>query len=135
MTTVPATRPERGSPSPLGATMRDGGVNFSLYSHGAESIQLVLFATGSTTPAATIVLDPALHRTDNYWHVFVPGLQVGRSTATGSPGPNRPEDGHRFDSSKLLLDPYAREVVDDDYDRALSSCRGRRMPLPPCAGW
>jgi len=124
MHTTMTRAPERGSPSPLGATLRDGGVNFSLYSHGAESIQLVLFATGSTTPAATINLDPALHRTDNYWHVFVPGVQAGAQYGYRITGPNRPEDGLRFDSSKLLLDPYAREVVDDDYDRVLSSVPG-----------
>jgi len=118
---IQTTRPERGTPAPLGATMRDGGVNFSLYSHHAESVRLVLFAPGTNNPAGTILLDPAHHRTDNYWHVFLPGVRAGTQYGYGITGPSRPSEGLRFDSSKLLLDPYAREVVDDDYDRGLSS--------------
>jgi isoamylase len=72
----------------------------------------------------TILLDPVHHRTDNYWHVFVPGLPAGTQYGYRIGGPSRPGDGLRFDSSKLLLDPYAREVVDDDYQRMLSSQPG-----------
>ena len=72
-----ASRPERGTPAPLGATMRVGGVNFSIYSHNAESVELVLFDKGAPDSAKTLRLDPLSHRTDNYWHVFVPGLHAG----------------------------------------------------------
>jgi len=100
--------------------MRDGGVNFSLYAHDAESVELVLFTPGGNAPT-TIRLDPADHRTDNYWHVFVPGLRAGTQYGYRIAGSSRPEEGFRFDGSKLLLDPYAREVIDDDYDRGLAS--------------
>lgn len=121
MKNTTAFRTERGTPAPLGATMRDGGVNFSIYSHHAESVELVLFDKRAADSATTLRLDPLSHRTDNYWHVFVPGLHAGTQYGYRMTGPNRPDDGLRFDSSKLLLDPYAREVVDDDYDRTIAS--------------
>ena len=121
MKNTTAFRTERGTPAPLGATMRDGGVNFSIYSHHAESVELVLFDKRAADSAKTLRLDPLSHRTDNYWHVFVPGLHAGTQYGYRMTGPNRPDDGLRFDSSKLLLDPYAREVVDDDYDRTIAS--------------
>jgi len=116
--------PERGTPAPLGATVRDGGVNFSLYSHNADAVELVLLAPGESAPSVTIPLDPALHRTDNYWHAFLPGVRAGQQYGYRVRGPDRPGDGLRFDPSKLLLDPYAREVVDDDYDRLIASQPG-----------
>jgi isoamylase len=112
---------ERGTPAPLGATVRDGGVNFSLYSHDADTVELVLFTPGTPDPSATLLLDPSRHRTDNYWHAFVPGLRAGQQYGYRITGPTRPEDGLRFDPSKLLLDPYARAVIDDDYDRTTAS--------------
>jgi glycogen operon protein len=119
-----AHHPEPGTPAPLGATLHGGGVNFSLYSHHAASVELVLFAEGSSEPTATIPLDRARHRTDNYWHVFVPGLRAGQQYGYRVTGPDRPEDGLRFDQTKLLLDPYAKAVVDDDYDRVRASQPG-----------
>ncbi len=113
-----------GRAAPLGATVVDGGVNFSLYSHHAEAVELVLFDEGSAAPSATIALDPTTHRTDNYWHVFLPGCRAGQGYGYRVAGPNRPGDGLRFDPSKILLDPYARAVIDDDYDRALASTPG-----------
>ena len=58
-----ASRPERGTPAPLGATMRVGGVNFSIYSHNAESVELVLFDKGASDSAKTLRLDPLSHPT------------------------------------------------------------------------
>lgn len=121
MTIPPSINPEPGTPAPLGSTTRNGGVNFSLYSHDAESVELVLFEPGETDAAATIPLDSSRHRTDNYWHVFIPGLAAGTQYGYRIAGPNRPDQGLRFDSSKLLLDPYAREVVDDRYQRGLAA--------------
>ncbi len=121
MTLIPVGRPERGTPAPLGATIRGGGVNFSIYSHYAESVDLVILAPGSADPVATIPLNPAYHRTDNYWHVFVPGLGAGTQYGYRISGPHRPRDGLRFDNAKLLLDPYAREVDDTHYDRSRAS--------------
>jgi len=120
--TSPELKPGRSDP--IGATVRDGGVNFSLYSHHAESIEVLLFDEDASKPSTAIPLDPGRHRTDNYWHVFVPGLRPGQRYGYRVTGPVRPEGGLRFDPSKILLDPYAKAVVDDEYNRALASQPG-----------
>ncbi len=119
------TAVEPGTPDPLGATVRGRGVNFSLYSHHAESVELVLFAgkRGSKV-GRTLTLDPHRHRTGNYWHVFVPGLRAGQVYGYHVDGPCDPAGGLWFDRTKLLLDPYAKAVIDDDYDRVAAGRRG-----------
>jgi glycogen operon protein len=92
-------------------------VNFSLYSHSAESVELLLFADGSSEPGVALALDGQQHRTDNYWHVHVPDVGAGQRYGYRVSGPSRPRDGLRFDATKVLLDPYAKAVIDDDYDR------------------
>ena len=131
----PVGRSERGTPAPA---RRDDPRRrrelLALLARRRVGRAGAVRARDRPIPAATILLDPAVHRTDNYWHVFVPGLRAGRNTATGSAGPTDPTTAYRFDSSKLLLDPYAREVVDDDYDRALSVTAGdTEHSRPPCA--
>ena len=62
-----------GATSPLGATNVHGGVNFSLYSRDATSVELLLFdGPDDSRPARMITLDPVSNRTYHYWHVFVP---------------------------------------------------------------
>ena len=75
-------------------------------------------------PATVISLDANTHRTGSYWHVFVPGVKPGQLYGYRVTGPYQPEEGLRFDPSKLLLDPYARAVVDDAYDREAASQYG-----------
>ena len=125
-----------GSPDPLGATVVDGGVNFSLWSPDATGVELSLFdRKDRREPAAVVVLDPAVHRTDNYWHVAVSKVRSGTPYAYRVDGPYRPEDGLRFDRSKLLLDPYAKAVIDDDYDRTLATRFGASNLRAPCSAW
>jgi len=108
-----------GRSSPLGATVADGGVNFSLYSRTAGRVDLLLFDSESAAvPARVVPLDPAANRTYHYWHVFVPGLEAGQIYGYRVDGPTDPARGLRFDPSKVLLDPYARGVViPPGYDR------------------
>jgi len=108
-----ATRDEsEGRSSPLGATVSDGGVNFSLYSRDAREIELLLFHDADDVrPERVIHLEPASNRTYHYWHVFVPGLRAGQLYGYRAHGPFHPGLGLRFDPGKLLLDPYARAVV------------------------
>ena len=114
-----------GTPDLLGATPLADGVNFSLFSYHASEVDLLLFdQPGDGQPAAVIQLDSDTHRTGSYWHVFVPGLKPGQLYGYRLKGPYRPELGLRFDASKLLLDPYARAVVDDPYDRTAASQYG-----------
>jgi isoamylase len=108
-----------GASAPLGATVRPGGVNFSVFSKHATLIELLLFEEGNATqPARIIPLDADKHRTHHYWHVFVPGLQPGQVYAYRAHGPFVPENGYRFDAEKVLLDPYGLAVaVPERYDR------------------
>ena len=109
----------RGGSHPLGATLRDGGVQFSVYSKHAHAIDILLFDDGdSGRPSRVISLDPRRHRTYHYWHAFVPGIAAGQVYAYRAHGSWRPELGRRFDPAKVLLDPYGRAVhVPAAYDR------------------
>ncbi len=108
-----------GQSYPLGATVYAIGINFCLYSKHATGVELLLFDSENIVhPRRVIPLDPQRNRTSHYWHVFVPGLKVGQIYAYRVHGPFAPKSGHRFDSQKVLLDPYARAVVGEDiYDR------------------
>jgi glycogen operon protein len=101
-----------GRPSPLGATITDGGVNFSLFSRTAGGVELLLFdREDAARPARVVALDPVRDRTYHYWHTFVPGVKPGQIYAYRVSGPTDPGRGLRFDPTKVLLDPYGRGVV------------------------
>jgi isoamylase len=108
-----------GASAPLGATVRPGGVNFSVFSKGAALMELILFDDENVTrPARIIPLDADEHRTYHYWHVFVPDLKPGQVYAYRAHGPFVPIRGLRFDADKVLLDPYGLAVaVPETYDR------------------
>jgi len=111
-TIAPAKPAAVGRSCPLGATLVPGGANFSIYSRAASKIELLFFdREDDGGPARIIHFDPAENRTYHYWHVFVPGVQAGQIYGFRVHGPFDPENGLRFDSSKLLLDPYSRAVV------------------------
>jgi glycogen operon protein len=120
-----------GASAPLGATVRPGGVNFSVFSKHATLIELLLFDDGNATqPARIIPLDADKHRTHHYWHVFVPGLQPGQVYAYRAHGPFAPEHGCRFDAEKVLLDPYGLAVaVPQRYDRWAAARSGDNAGL------
>jgi isoamylase len=120
-----------GASAPLGATVRPGGVNFSVFSKRATLIELLLFDDGNATqPARVIPLDADNHRTHHYWHAFVPGLQPGQVYAYRAHGPFAPEHGYRFDAEKVLLDPYGLAVaVPERYDRWAAARSGDNAGL------
>jgi glycogen operon protein len=104
--------PLAGSSFPLGVTVREDGVNFSLYSRGAAGVELLLFdRVDDVAPTRVIRFDPIANRTYNYWHAFVPGISPGQLYGFRVDGPSDPARGLRFDSTKVLLDPYGRAVV------------------------
>ena len=111
-----------GRSTPLGATVVEGGVNFSLYSRTAAEVELLLFdSVNDGTPARVIRLCPAENRSYFYWHVFVPDVKPGQLYGYRIDGPTDLSSGLAFDSNKLLLDPYARGVaVPQDYQRTLA---------------
>jgi len=115
-----------GRSTPLGATLRDGGVNFSLYSRNALKVELLFFdRQDDARPSRIIPIEPVTGRTYHYWHTFVPGARAGQIYAYRVYGPFEPHLGFRFDSSKVLLDPYARNVVvPGNYTREAASRPG-----------
>jgi isoamylase len=126
-TSMTSDLPHRaGRSHPLGATVGSGGVNFSLFSRSASSLELLLFDRADDgRPARVIPIDPADNRTYHYWHLFVPGVQAGQIYGFRAKGPFDPANGFRFDRSKLLLDPYGRAVVvPQNYSRAAASREG-----------
>jgi isoamylase len=97
---------------PLGATIVDGGVNFSVFSRGATGVELLLFdREDDQRPRRVIQIDPVANRNYHYWHIFVPEVQAGQIYGLRVHGPNDLRNGFRFDATKLLLDPYGRAVV------------------------
>ncbi|MGO9774855.1 MAG: alpha-amylase family glycosyl hydrolase [Roseiarcus sp.] len=98
-----------GRPHPLGPTVRADGVNFSLFSQNATGLELLLFhGEYAKQPFQTIKLDPRVHKTFGFWHVFVEGLKPGALYAYRVDGPGNLAAGHRFDKQKVAIDPYAR---------------------------
>ncbi|WP_396127123.1 glycogen debranching protein GlgX [Edaphobacter bradus] len=118
--------PNAGRSAPLGATVGSGGVNFSLYSHDASGVELLLFdRDDDPRPSRVIALDPIINRTYHYWHTFVPGLKAGQIYGYRVYGAFEPNKGMRFDGAKVLLDPYGRGVaVPRNYSREAACKEG-----------
>ena len=112
--------------SPLGATLVDGGVQFSLFSRSATGVDLLLFdREDDPQPARIVHLDPLTDRTYFYWHTLVPDVRPGQLYGYRVDGPRAPERGLRFDPAKVLLDPYGRGVVvPKGYDRTAARLPG-----------
>jgi glycogen operon protein len=108
-----------GQSAPIGATVSDRGVNFSLFSRLATGVELLLFdREEDVAPARVIRIESTTNRTYHYWHAFVPGIRPGQIYGYRVEGANQPANGLRFDPSKVLLDPYGRGVVvPAKYDR------------------
>jgi isoamylase len=104
-----------GTSAPLGATLYPDGVNFSVFSKRASSIEVLLFDhEEATAPSRVIALDPSTHRSYHYWHVFVPHLVAGQVYAYRVHGSFEPQRGHRFDGDKVLIDPYGLAIAVPD---------------------
>jgi glycogen operon protein len=107
-----------GNRFPTGAMAAADGVNFSIYSAHAARVRLRLYRRErDRTPEAEIALDPRLHRTLNFWHVFVVGAQAGWYYTWCLDGPNDPAAGLRFFPERELLDPWAKIVSTELWDR------------------
>ena len=102
-----------GNPLPIGGAHQYGdGVNFVLFSRHATGVRLELYQNADdSSPTKIIDLDPARHRTGDVWHVWLRGIPAGQLYGYRLEGPYQPEQGHRFNSHKLLLDPYARAIA------------------------
>jgi isoamylase len=97
-----------GCPHPLGATWDGAGTNFAIYSEHAECVELCLFDKLDAVETTRIRLP---ERTTYVWHGYLRGLQPGQLYGYRVHGPFQPSDGLRFNSNKLLIDPYARALA------------------------
>ena len=102
------SRLSEGLPYPLGANWDGLGVNFALFSANATKVELCIFDEGGQTELERIELPEF---TDEVWHGYVHDARPGTTYAYRVHGPYAPEEGHRFNHNKLLLDPYARAHV------------------------
>ena len=108
---------EEGRPFPLGATWTGLGVNFALFSAHATRVELCLFDDTGEHEIARVDLP---EYTDEVWHGFLPDARPGTIYGYRVHGPYEPEQGHRFNPNKLLLDPYAKSTVGElKWDPAL----------------
>jgi isoamylase len=99
---------QEGRHEPMGACARDGGVNFAVFSQHAERIEVCVFdAQGHAEISRHRLHGPH----DAVFHGFLPDAGPGLVYGLRAHGPYRPEAGHLFNANKLLLDPYAREIV------------------------
>jgi isoamylase len=115
-------RSRPGAPYPLGATWDGAGVNFAVWSEHATGMELCLF--DGAQPAREVHRLPIREQTDRVWHVYLPEARPGLLYGYRAHGPYEPEAGHRFNPTKLLLDPYARAITGDvTWDDALFGYR------------
>src|SRR5947207_12052417 len=98
-----------GHPYPLGATWMGNGVNFALFSERATSIDLCLFENLDSVQENIRI--PMTEQTEQVWHIFLPDVRPGQLYGFRVSGPYDPEKGMRFNSSKLLIDPYAKAIA------------------------
>jgi len=99
-----------GDPTVLGANWDGEGTNFALFSAYADRVELCLFDEASGAEIERITLP---EYTNEIWHGYLPGVGPGTLYGYRVHGPYEPAHGHRFNANKLLLDPYARELVGD----------------------
>src|SRR5215218_9622699 len=103
-------RVTEGMPHPLGATWDGRGANFALFSAHAKKVELCLFDPQGRRELERIALP---ERTDDIWHGHVPDASPGQLYGYRVHGPYEPEQGHRFNPNKVLLDPYAKSIGRD----------------------
>ncbi|MGW3243662.1 glycogen debranching protein GlgX [Streptomyces sp. NPDC001070] len=108
-----------GQAYPLGATYDGAGTNFAVFSEAAERIELCLLQDDGSETAVELREADAFVR-----HAYVPGIMPGQRYGFRVHGPHEPTRGHRCNSAKLLLDPYAKAISGTiDWDEAVYGYR------------
>jgi isoamylase len=102
---MPSVTAWPSEPFPLGSTWDGHGTNFSVFSEHADAVDLCLFADDDTETRI-----PLVHQTAFHWHGYVSGVGPGQRYGYRVHGQYAPGLGHRFNSAKLLLDPYAKAI-------------------------
>ncbi len=103
-----------GAALPLGATVIDGGVNFSIFTRNATSVELLIFNKSSdSSPNKVFKLNPDINKTGDIWHIFLKDKLKGCMYLYRIDGPWEPENGHLFNVNNFLIDPYSKALTDD----------------------
>jgi isoamylase len=101
-------------PLPYGAILRDGGVQFAVFSRSATAMRVLLYdGVADREPSRVVHFHPELDRWGDIWSVFVPHVGAGQLYHVQADGPFDPDRGHRFDGRARLIDPYARALAGD----------------------
>src|SRR6476619_1173144 len=100
-----------GRPYPLGATCDGAGVNFALFSENASKVELCLFDSADSISERHRLVMP--EKTDQVWHLYLPNILPEQLYGYRVHGPYDPANGHRFNPSKVVLDPYAKAIGRD----------------------
>ncbi len=107
-----------GTPFPIGSSIKGNGVNFSVFSKNAKSIELLLFDDkDDVKPSNVIELKEEKNKSYFYWHIFIENLTTGQYYAYRVDGEYNPSKSLAFDKSKVLIDPYAKGIYASNYDR------------------
>ena len=102
---------------PYGAVIRDGGVQFVIFSRSATEMRLLLYnEVADMDPVEVLNFDPKKHRWGDIWSIFVPSVDAGQLYHFQASGPNDPNRGLRFDSNARLIDPYAKALAGEFQD-------------------
>ena len=97
---------------PFGAKLQETGVQFSVFSRSATAMRLLLYnKLTDREPSEVIDFDPDTDRWGDVWSLHVPGVDAGQLYHLQASGPWDPDNGHRFDSSARLIDPYAMALA------------------------
>jgi isoamylase len=126
-----------GSPSPLGAVWLDDeqAYNFAIYSKEADSVTLLVYGEQEfATPGWSIPFDFPRNKTSRIWHARISGAAINGAKyyAYRIGGPQNPARGQRFDSDKILLDPYASAVfIPPGHSRAAACVPGSNAGRAP----
>jgi glycogen operon protein len=104
----PITAVWPGSPVPRGTHWDGEGVNFAVFSEHAERVELCVFDASGRRELQRI---PLPEQTGQVFHAYLPEARPGMLYGYRAHGPYKPEQGHRFNAHKLLLDPYARDIA------------------------
>lgn len=100
-----------GLPVPPGVKLDSDGAQFSILSRHATGVTLLLFENSEDDTAyMEYILDPAINRTGDIWHIWISDIKEGQLYGYRIDGPYEPVHGHRFNPNKLVLDPYAKAV-------------------------
>ncbi|HUH08046.1 MAG TPA: glycogen debranching protein GlgX [Egibacteraceae bacterium] len=97
-----------GQPYPLGAVWDGRGTNFAIFSEHAERVELCLYGNSGDERRIDIIEPTAF-----IWHAYLPGVGPGQRYGYRIHGPYDPSSGHRFNPTKLLIDPYAKAIDGD----------------------